>query len=127
MSWYDRKLVDFDILIGETIVSISGMDTGGVEVVIETASGRTFRMYHVQDCCENVYIDATYGCANSILNKVVDETTYFTDNYDGAYESGTISRFRIYCDGDYFEVKWIGTSNGYYGEGVSFYETTGED
>src|SRR5690606_1558502 len=125
MSYWNIKYVDFNELEGEIIVSIDGIRND--DVTIKTASGRTFRMYHSQDCCESVYVSREYGSVDGILNKTVERAVYNTEYYAEASESGTITTFRIYCGDAYLELEWLGTSNGYYSEGVSFCETTNED
>ena len=44
-----------------------GLQNGQV-VFIETACGRTFKMYHSQDCCESVYICDVVGDVSDLID-----------------------------------------------------------
>lgn len=110
-------------LKGETLVSVEGVEVGKDEVTIKTKSGRTFRMYHDQDCCESVAISrcsSIYCGADGIL---VQEAEEKIERDIPCSESGTRTTF-IVNKGHYdsFFIEWIGESNGYYSEDVSFVE-----
>ncbi len=34
-------------------LTLTRLDNRGDEVILETVEGRTFRLYHSQDCCES--------------------------------------------------------------------------
>lgn len=56
-----------DTLIGETLVRVDGMRDGCDRVEFETATGRTFVMYHSQNCCETVQIEDVTGNAEDLV------------------------------------------------------------
>lgn len=125
MWYYNQKYVDFDELIGETITDITGL--GSDNVTIQTESGRKFRMWHQQDCCERVSIEKIVGNIQSIIGSRIESTRKSSFRGDRG-ESSTVTQFYIGTEhGDDVLIEWLGCSNGYYGEGVSFGEITDED
>lgn len=110
-------------LKGETLVSIVGAEVGKDEVTFKTKSGRTFRMFHSQDCCESVTIVrvSSIYCDGSGID--VDEATEKIEQDVPASESATRTTF-VVNNGSHggFFIEWLGESNGYYSESVSFVE-----
>lgn len=115
---YDET-IDIGILVGQVIKSVEGIDCD--DVYIETESGDCFRIYHSQDCCESVGI---YDCVGELQNvigsKVVSASEYTTDTPDDVtYEpsdSYTWTIYTIKTEKGSFKIRWLGESNGYYGE-----------
>jgi hypothetical protein len=114
---------NFIILIGETITEILGALAGSDEITIKTASGRTFRLYHEQDCCESVDVRTVTGDLTHIIGSVVTAATE-TINRDtvGYSDSATETTFVLTTEKGSLTIFWVGESNGYYGEEVSFVE-----
>ena len=111
-------------LKGERIVSIVGAEVGSEEVAIKTKSGRTFRMYHEQDCCESVAVSRVYigyGFNDESGMEVMDATEKIESDIP-ASESATRTTFVINPGGSTAVIEWIGESKGYYSESVSFVE-----
>jgi len=110
-------------LKGETIISIEGLKEGGEEVIFKTKSGRTFKMYHDQDCCETVNI---VRCIGAYLGTVGVEVLSAEERIESdvpASESATRTTFVINKDSySKIVIEWLGESNGYYSESVSFVE-----
>ena len=120
---------DFSILKGQIITSIDGLEYGSSEVVFTNSEGRSFKMYHSQDCCERVSIEDVCGDINDILNSPIllaEEETSDEDpiDVDKEYHDS------LYCwtfyklstfKGD-LTIRWYGESNGYYSVGVDFTE-----
>jgi len=111
-------------LKGERLISVDGLKDGSEEVILKTASGRVFKMYHQQDCCESVQItrhSSFYGNADNPLE--VHEAEEKIEQNIPASESATRTTF-IINGGSYsgFFIEWVGESNGYYSESVSFVE-----
>lgn len=113
----------FSDLIGKTIVSIDGLDSD--HVVIKTECGKTYRMQHFQDCCESVSLKEVLGNPSDIIGTPIRYANSDTSDCSGTYESGTRTTFTLSTDDDSLILVWEGYSNGYYSEGVSFYEDNG--
>jgi len=110
-------------LKGERLIAVDGLKEGSEEVIFKTASGRVFKMYHEQDCCESVKItrhSSAYVHGGGLL--VVEATEKIEENIPSC-ESATRTTF-IINGGGYsgFFIEWVGESNGYYSESVSFVE-----
>lgn len=116
-----------DTLIGETITSIEGMTRGSDCITIACKSGRTFRMYHCQDCCESVQLEDVAGLRDSLIGYPV--TMAYESTSDESYgrsfgESHTWTFYTIATVQGTVVLRWLGESNGYYSEAVDFDETT---
>ena len=84
------------------------------------------RMYHAQDCCESVSIEDVVGdledlvgtpllLAEEVGNYEPEETTD-EDEWYSESETWTYYRFRTIKGS--VDIRWYGTSNGYYSESV---------
>lgn len=79
---------------------------------------------HHQDCCESVSLEDVSGDLTDLENtplliaEDVDGVTPadFKDDY---YESYTWTFYKFATVKGYVDVRWFGTSNGYYSESVS--------
>lgn len=115
--WTDKYTKDFSVLEGKTIDSIDFKNHP--DTITITADGIEYVMEHVQDCCENVSISDFTGKFQT--GKVAKASSEYTrlDDSDGL-SAETVFNL-TYADGEQFSIKWHGSSNGYYGVGVSFY------
>jgi len=119
MNYHD-KYCDVNVLKGKTLVSV--VDHGD-ELVFKTTDGETYRMYHQQDCCEHVVLDDVVGD----LQDLVGSEILVAEKVDGespvdfeAYESHTWTFYKFATHNGYVDLRWLGSSNGYYSEGVDF-------
>jgi len=126
-------MANFDTLVGRTITAISGLDRGSERVQFDTADGKTFFMYHRQDCCESVDIEDFSGEPDDLIGSPVlfaEESSSNiapgartrSDDYDHEwtfYRIGTVKGTVV--------IRWYGTSNGYYSMSVSFAEKDVDD
>jgi hypothetical protein len=108
-------------LLGQTIRNLFINDDS---VIFECASGERYMMHHVQDCCESVKVLGTFGDLPSIIGFPITNAVENDDEPENhgeeIYESGTWSRFFISTERGTVEIRWLGQSNGYYSEDVSF-------
>ena len=100
------------------------------EMIFKASNGMTFKFLHYQDCCENVGIEDVCGNLNDLIDSpllIAEEV----DNLDGFnseahsenYESSTWTFYKFATNKGSVTVRWLGTSNGYYSEGVSYEES----
>lgn len=109
-------------LVGKTLSSIN---ESGDEIVFVTTDGERYRMYHEQDCCECVEIEDIVGD----LADLVDSEILVAEEVDGEspadfdnmfYDSYTWTYYKFATLKGYVDIRWLGRSNGYYSERVSF-------
>lgn len=80
------------------------------------------RMYHEQDCCEGVWIEDICGDLEDLVNahivyfeEVCSDNMQPLNDYD---ESFTWTFYRIQTTKGSVDIRWYGSSNGYYSESV---------
>lgn len=119
MSYYGNYC-NVDVLKGKTLSSIN---ESGDEIVFETTDGERYRMYHEQDCCESVSIESIVGDLEDLVGSelLMAEEVEGTSPVDfEAYESHTWTFYKFATLKGYVDIRWLGSSNGYYSESVSF-------
>jgi hypothetical protein len=128
----------FDVLFGRTIttIDVDGKDIAegerreddgdryaSAEVVRFTLSdGAVYRMHHHEDCCEHVSLHDISGSLHDLIGQqlaLAEEVSSFDDPPEYA-ESHTWTFYKLATIKGYVTLRWLGTSNGYYSEGVAF-------
>lgn len=106
-------------MIGKTVERVAINDARN-EIDFHTEGGGHFRMYHGQDCCERVSIEDIEGDIQSLIGNPIlaAEAASFDD--PGASESGTWTFYKLATINGHVDIRWYGSSNGYYSERVSF-------
>lgn len=132
MSYEDR--CEISVLVGKTLTDIKN---NGDELLFIADDGTSYKMFHDQDCCENVIIDDINGDLTDLLNTPItlaEEVTNeeFTKAFDAENEqkkkddhwsgedSCTWTFYKLATVKGYVDVRWFGSSNGYYSESVEF-------
>lgn len=111
-------------LLGKTLASIENQDNQ--QLMIVTTDGDKYVMRHLQDCFEDVYIESIVGDLADLVGEpllMAEESTGETpSDYKFKYEpqSYTWTFYKFATRKGYVDIRWLGTSNGYYSEGVSF-------
>lgn len=120
---------DISELMGLTLKSVERI--GDEEIIFVTEDNRRFRMSHEQDCCEHVYIESIVGDLQDLVGspitqaeEVSDADTPFPTSSD---ESFTWTFYKVATVKGYVDIRWYGSSNGYYSERVDFQEITAEE
>jgi len=129
MSWdYNYKYAKVEDLMGKTLSSIENNDNE--ELIFHTSDGNTYKMYHNQDCCECVTIEDICGELDDLIGSPLlmaedvsdtsqpPEEEETDDNYFD--ESSTWTFYKFATIKGYVTIRWFGSSNGYYSEGVDF-------
>ena len=132
MSYYN-KLCEVDVLKGKTLSSVSA--DGNEEIVFTTVDGDVYRMFHSQDCCESVYIESIVGELQDLVGEpilVAEANENLFDILKNAGkeeesdESYTWTFYKFATRKGYVDIRWYGSSNGYYSESVDFVKVKGE-
>ena len=118
-----RDWPEFSDLVGKTLTNVN---IGDEEILFTTDDGKQFRLWHSQDCCESVYVESVVGDINDLIGtpilraeEVDSSGTPKLGEYD---ESFTWTFYKLATVKGYVDIRWYGTSNGYYSESVSFDE-----
>ena len=127
---YERNYCNVSDLKGKTLSSVSGC-VGDDNIEFRTTDGETYLMYHEQDCCESVSVQDIVGDLEDLVGSEIllaEEVTGespvdFDDKYMDSY---TWTFYKLATRKGYVDIRWLGESNGYYSEGVSFRKITGE-
>lgn len=121
MGWYDGdKVTD---LIGKTLTDVK---VGEYTVTLYTDELETYEMFHMQDCCEHVYVEDVYGDINDLVGSPITmaEEATSRENPLGVkmeyQESFTWTFYKFATAKGYVTIRWYGESNGYYSEAVTF-------
>jgi hypothetical protein len=112
-----------ETLKGLTLAVVDGAHEGSETMVLTTDTGRRFVFWHKQDCCESVQVAQVDGDPRDLLGSpllMAEEATDSKRPDDGDCTTWTFYKFATVKG--YVTVRWLGTSNGYYSEGVSLRE-----
>lgn len=128
--------VSFSTLKGLTLSRVDvhrggggGSDEDGDRITFSSTDGRTFTMFHHSDCCESVEIDDICGDIDALVGSpilVANESTNSDKPREQEYpdESFTWTFYTLANINEAVTIRWYGSSNGYYSEGVDFEEQT---
>jgi hypothetical protein len=131
--------VEITELIGKILSKIENNDNE--ELVFHCETGEIFKMYHDQDCCEYVSIDDINGDLQDLVGSPITLAEEATSNEhtperqaekakerekaeaeDGYWyhsdESFTWTFYKLATLKGYVNIRWYGSSNGYYSESV---------
>lgn len=114
---FNKSLYDIDKLVGETFVSISGMRKHSEAVYIELSNGDIVTMEH-PNTFSNVSIDDVCGDVEDLLNTPILKAEVITDTSD---HKCTWTFYKFMTEKGWVDIRWCGTSNGYYSETCSTY------
>ena len=117
MSYWD-DLVDLSTLVGKTLAEVRR--SGDEELFFTTQEGGTFKMYHTLDCCESVYIEDIEGDLDSLVGNPILVAEVASKDDPEASESGTWTFYKLATIKGHVDIRWYGSSNGYYSESVDF-------
>lgn len=127
MGWYSEgEEVNFSDLLGKVVKKI---EKSHDEVVFHVEDGVRYKMYHQQDCCEDVWVEDVIGNLEYLIGSPITMAEEETNNDnplpDGDY-SQTWTFYKLATNKGYVTIRWYGTSNGYYSESVDFVKITNE-
>jgi len=112
------NIKSYDCLLGKIFTKVINIDDN--KLYFKNEHSDTYKFYHEQDCCEDVYIEDICGDLTDLENspilvaeEIVKEDEYCTWTfYKFSTIKGTVT------------IRWVGESNGYYSESVDFEKVT---
>lgn len=122
--WYEKGVFECDMsdLVGRTMKEVKKVGSDEIHMICDEG---TFKFYHLQDCCETVEIESIVGDLNDLVGHPIlmaEESTSDSTpegfNHDYEPESQTWTFYKFATIKGYVDIRWFGSSNGYYSEGV---------
>lgn len=146
--WLGDFFAEFSELRGKTLTKI---DNTGDELRFHANDGSEYRMYYEQDCCASCDIEDICGDLQDLIGvpillseescsgepsaeiKAEREAARAKEKaeceaqgsryYDWAVESETWTFYKLSTIKGSVTIRWYGSSNGYYSETATFYQT----
>ncbi len=114
-----QDYVKFSDLVGMTLTKV---DVGSDEIYLESIDGRKFKMYHQQDCCENVGVEDVVGDVADLIGTPIVVAEVSSSDDPDASEVGEWTFYLLRTAKGDVTLRWYGSSNGYYSTSVDFEE-----
>lgn len=109
--------VSFSELKGKILSNIERIDDE--EIRFTTKEGTIYKMYHDQDCCEEVCIKDIVGDFKDIIGETILSATeeiseQYQDKDSGWHDYIQWTFYKLATFKGYVDIAWMGESNGYY-------------
>ena len=92
------------------------------ELIFTLENGKRYMFSHYQEASENVYIEDISGDIKKIIGKEILKFEERTETNSGTGWSDTYTFYDIETLTEHIQIRWCGSSNGYYSESVDFDE-----
>ena len=120
-------VVDFHKrLIDSTIKSINVYNYRNDHyIVFHMKDGEIYVLYHMQECCEEVYLADIIGNLDNLIGRPITMAEVSNNNFNPPehkedYETHTWTFYKLATVRGYVTIRWCGISNGAYSEEVDF-------
>lgn len=116
---FEREEKDISDMVGKTFSQVIANE----DSLIFANDTEAYLFFHIQDCCESVTIDDICGELSDLAGTPLVKAEEVSDSFDSdpkeEYdESYTWTFYKFATAKGYVDVRWYGTSNGYYSESV---------
>ena len=131
--YYSQEEHKISDLLGKTL---SGVVATEDEITFTTVDGEVYKMLHFQNCCESVYIESIVGDLEDLVGEPIllaEEAANLFDiireseKVPTSEDSHTWTFYKLATRKGYVDIRWYGTSNGYYSESVDFVRVDPDD
>ena len=122
-------MTKFADLQGKTLKRAAQIGEDRIE--FETDDGKTFALFHSQDCCESVVVESVTGDLADLVGSPIllaeeakskDDPPGYKHEYEPESQTWTFYKLRMIKGS--VDIRWYGSSNGYYSESVDFAEVS---
>lgn len=115
--------MEFSALQGMTLTKVE--QVGDDVIRFECEDGRAFHLYHSQDCCESVVVESVVGdfvdlVGSPILLAEEASSKEAPEGAEASDDSNTWTFYKLRTIKGSVDIRWQGSSNGYYSESVDF-------
>lgn len=114
-------MAEISDLIGLTMAKVEGT-AGDTEITFVASNGDTYRMLHLQDCCESVRVEDIAGDLQDLVDTPItmarEDSNSTDDPAEDHDDSYTWTFYNLGTVKGQVNIRWFGTSNGYYSESV---------
>ena len=116
-----KEIEDFSDLKGRRIKAIK-INSDGTELIFNIKGVGNYKLYHEQDCCEDVHVSDICGNLEDICDHEILLAEEVSQSQSDPYveESCTWTFYKLGTIKGSVVIRWIGLSNGYYSERVTF-------
>jgi len=111
----------FADLVGCTITRIERSPEDDV-LIFSLEDGRVCEMLHHQDCCEYVYIESIVGDLADLIGVPILKAEEATQDVEVQEGDKMWTFYKLATRKGYVDIRWNGSSNGYYSIHVYFGE-----
>ncbi len=109
------KYANMSDLLGLTFTSVEAID----DAIIFKTETETFKLYHEQDCCESVYVEDITGELQDLVGTPILHSEESTKDDGDNDEYGMWTFYKLATIKGWVDIRFYGSSNGYYGVGVN--------
>ena len=115
----DAPLTSFEGLQGRILSKVVNLDD---ELRFHLTDDHYVRMYHRQDCCETVTIEDIVGDLQDLVGTPIllaeEVSDYDAEKPEDNYGTHTWTYYKFRTIKGSVDIRWYGSSNGYYSERV---------
>ena len=105
-------------LLGYTLERIELVDNE--EMYFYTDENEVYKMFHLQDCCEGVFIEDIVGDLNDLIGEPLIQAEEVSEVGETEWGTMTWTFYKLSTINGSVTLRWLGESNGYYSESVDF-------
>lgn len=113
--------MSIEMLVGKKIKNVTPFRKYLDEIVFETECGEKYRMYHDQDCCENVSVEDICGDIEDLIGETILKAYSSTregEDYEDEVEKWTF--YHIVTNKTSITIRWYGSTDSCYSIDVEF-------